>query len=97
MKSKSMARRERERETLRKTILRAAREILVTEGYEAISLRTIADMIEYSAAALYLHFKDKDAILQALIDEGFEELAHRLRGVADPGSLEDNSSGFQVT
>ncbi|MEI7577425.1 MAG: TetR/AcrR family transcriptional regulator [Armatimonadota bacterium] len=88
MISKSVARREREKEKLRKTILSAAREILVTDGYEAISLRTIADMIEYSPGALYLHFKDKDAILQALIEEGFDELAIRLRNVMDPGSLE---------
>ena len=88
MISKSMVRREREKENLRKTILSAAREILVAEGYEAISLRTIANVIEYSPASLYLHFKDKDAILQALIDEGFDELAERLRKVSDPGSLE---------
>ena len=83
-----MARRERERENLRRTILGAAREVLVKDGYEAISLRTIADMIEYSPAALYLHFKDKDSILQALIDEGFDELARRLRVVKNPGLLE---------
>jgi AcrR family transcriptional regulator len=88
MNSKSLARREREKENLRNTILAAAREILVTEGYEAISLRTIADKIEYSPAALYLHFRDKDSILQALIDEGFDELAIRLRRVKDPGKLE---------
>lgn len=86
--SKSVARREREKENLRKTILHVAREVVVNDGYEAISLRTIADKIEYSPAALYLHFKDKDAILQALIDEGFDELATRLRNVSNRGSLE---------
>ncbi len=86
--SKSTMRREREKENLRKTILSASREVLIRDGYEAISLRTIADMIEYSPAALYLHFKDKDAILQALIDEGFAELAMQLRKAQDPGSVE---------
>lgn len=88
MPSKSAVRREREKENLRKTILSAAKEVLVSEGYAAISLRTIADMIEYSPAALYLHFKDKDAILQALIEEGFDELGKRLRDVQEPGSVE---------
>jgi AcrR family transcriptional regulator len=86
--SKSTVRREREKVNLRKTILSASRDVLTRDGYEAISLRAIADMIEYSPAAIYLHFKDKDAILQALIDEGFDELALQLRKIQDPGSLE---------
>ncbi len=83
--SKSASRREREKEILNKTILQAAREVLVNQGHEAISIRLIAEMIEYSPSAIYLHFKDRGAILQALIDEGFDELSACTRKVKNPG------------
>jgi AcrR family transcriptional regulator len=67
-------RRAKEKENLRRAILDAARELFVTHGYEAVSMRKIAERIEYSPTAIYLYFKDKDAILGTLIDEGFELL-----------------------
>jgi AcrR family transcriptional regulator len=80
-------RRERERENLRRAILDAARELFVTQGYEAVSMRKIAERIEYSPTAIYLYFKDKDAILGTLIDEGFDGLCQGIQtivGIADP-------------
>ncbi len=71
-------RREREREDLRRAILDAARDLFVSEGFEAVSMRRIASAIEYSPTAIYLYFADKDAILVALAEEGFHLLSERL-------------------
>lgn len=75
-------RRERERAELRDKILAAARAMFVEEGYEAVTMRRIAERIEYSPTALYLHFETKDAILQALCDADFQTLAGHFAGIA---------------
>jgi len=71
----SLARRERSRENIRREILDAAREIFVTEDYKAVSLRRIAEKVDYSPSAIYFYFKDKEEILLQLIQEGYELLA----------------------
>ncbi len=80
-------RRAREIENLRRAILDAARELFAIEDYRAVSLRKIAEKIEYSPAAIYRYFSDKEEILFHLIDEGFEMLSarmHALDSIADP-------------
>jgi AcrR family transcriptional regulator len=67
-------RREREKEGLRRSILDAARELFAREGYDRVTMRGIADAIEYSPTAIYQHFKDKDALVEALCHEDFGEL-----------------------
>lgn len=67
----SSERRERERRELRERILDAARELLVTHGYEAVTMREIAKRIEYSATALYGHFADKETLVRELCREDF--------------------------
>ena len=67
-------RREREREEVRKKILDAARELFATEGYQRVTMRRIADAIEYSPTALYHHFEDKNALVDALCEEDFARL-----------------------
>jgi AcrR family transcriptional regulator len=67
-------RHERERETRRRAILDAARDLFVAEGYKNVSMRKIAERIEYSPAALYSYFPSKDDIFFALAEEGFERL-----------------------
>ncbi|WP_103026644.1 TetR/AcrR family transcriptional regulator [Salinibacter altiplanensis] len=67
---------------LRRRILDTARHLLVQEGYDALSMRTIANSIGYSATSIYLHFDGKDVLLHALIHEGMMELRDRLRNVA---------------
>ena len=67
-------RREREREEIRKKILDAARELFATEGYERVTMRRIAEAIEYSPTALYHHFEDKSALVDALCEEDFSRL-----------------------
>ena len=62
-------RRAREKEQLRQQILLAARELFVNEGYENVSMRKIANKIEYSPTTIYLHFKDKADLLDSVCKE----------------------------
>src|SRR3954464_6702698 len=71
----TVERREREKQELRTKILDAARELFVAEGYEAVTMRAIADKIEYSATAIYKHFADKDALVGELCRHDFRGFA----------------------
>jgi AcrR family transcriptional regulator len=80
-------RRERERQELREKILAAARELFVDEGYEAMTMRRLAEKIEYSTTAIYVHFKDKDSLLAELMARDFGTFAvemQRASRVRDP-------------
>jgi AcrR family transcriptional regulator len=74
-------RRQREKETLRQDILDAARDLFVKEGYENVSMRRIAEKIEYSPTTIYLYFEDKASLLFAICDETFAKLAKRLESI----------------
>jgi AcrR family transcriptional regulator len=83
----TLERRERERQELRTRILDAARELFVEEGYDAVTMRKIADRIEYSPTAIYFHFRDKQALLRELVDVDFGSLAsefQKIARIADP-------------
>src|SRR3954471_19238288 len=67
-------RQERDREAVSRAILDAARELFVAEGYSNVSIRKIAEKIEYSPAAIYSYFPSKDDIFLALAEEGFRLL-----------------------
>jgi len=80
-------RREREREEIRTSILDAARELFASDGVEAVTMRRIAEKIEYSPTAIYFHFKDKESLLAELCDYDFRQFAQRFAEaaqVADP-------------
>lgn len=68
------SRREREREEMRQLIIDAARRLFVQEGYAQVTVRRIAEAIEYTPGAIYSYFEDKDAIFHALHRQGFTEL-----------------------
>jgi len=68
-------RQERGRESVRRAILDAARDLFVRDGFEHVSIRRIAELIEYSPAAIYGYFPSKDDIFFALAEEGFGLLA----------------------
>jgi AcrR family transcriptional regulator len=74
-------RRARQKTSLREEILAAARQMFAEEGYEAVSMRRLAERIEYSPTAIYLHFEDKDALFRAICEETFEQLVKRLEKV----------------
>ncbi len=61
-------------EELRDAILEAARTIVLREGWQAVSIRKIADAIGYSLPVVYTHFESKDAILEEFVKLGFEML-----------------------
>jgi AcrR family transcriptional regulator len=74
-------RQDRERQAVRLAILDAARDLFVDEGYRNVSIRKIAERIEYSPAAIYSYFASKDDIFFALAEEGFRRLDGKVRGV----------------
>jgi AcrR family transcriptional regulator len=67
-------RKERDKLEMQKLILDTAMKLFVEEGFQNVSIRRIAEKIEYSPATIYLYFKDKDDILYALHNAAFEEL-----------------------
>jgi AcrR family transcriptional regulator len=76
-------RQDRERLAVRQSILDAARDLFVTEGYRHVSIRKIAERIEYSPAAIYSYFPSKDDIFFALAEEGFRRLDAKVRDVPE--------------
>jgi AcrR family transcriptional regulator len=76
-------RREREKEVLRQEILDAARELFVKEGYENVSMRKVAEKIEYSPTTIYLYFNSKADLLYSLCDETFAKLMKKLESLSE--------------
>src|SRR4026209_1292919 len=76
-------RRTREREQTKSRILDAAREMFVQDGLEAVTMREIAKRIEYSPTAIYLHFRDKKAVMNAACDHDFLALAKKFGKIAE--------------
>jgi AcrR family transcriptional regulator len=83
-------RQDRERQAVTDSILSAARDLFVAEGYQSVSIRKIAERIEYSPAAIYSYFASKDDIFLTLAEEGFHRLDAKVRGAMKTGTpLED--------
>jgi AcrR family transcriptional regulator len=72
-------RRRRERAQRHDLIIAAARDLAEAEGWEAVTTRRLAELVEYSQPVLYSHFDGKDAIVRAVAIEGFADLADQLR------------------
>lgn len=68
------ARREREKEERRQSILRAAREVFLTEGFYRTTMDHIAERAEVSKGTVYLYFESKETLLAHLLLEGLETL-----------------------
>ena len=82
-------RREREKGEIRGKILDAARDLFARDGYEAVTMRKIAEAIEYSPTAIYLHFKDKESLVRELCLTDFDSLAKAFQRIArEPDPLE---------
>ncbi len=79
----SKDRRARNRANLREEILDTARTMFVKQGYDNVSIRKIADKIEYAPGTIYLYFKDKAEILESLCQESFGKLHARLHAIAE--------------
>ncbi len=77
----SLTPRERRAQRTRDAILEAARRIISKQGVDALSIRSIADAIDYSPAGLYEYFGSKEEIIMAVIEQGFARFTHALAAV----------------
>ena len=84
-------RRERQKENLRQVIFDAASELFAQEGYANVSMRKIAEKIEYSPTTIYLYFKDKNELLKFICEETFAKLGEQIREIAEPETDEIES------
>jgi AcrR family transcriptional regulator len=67
-------RKEKQKVELKRLILEASMKLFVEEGFENVTFRRIAEIIEYSPTTIYLHFKDKNEILFNLCEQGFSKM-----------------------
>lgn len=72
----------RERAEREHRIVAAARAIAERDGWDPVTIRRLAEEIEYSQPVLYSHFKNRDAIVAAVAVEGFQEITVGLRKAA---------------
>lgn len=83
---------ERRREKVRTSILEAAEAVFVDEGAEGVSIRRIADAIDYSPAAIYKYFASKEELLDELKEAFFAEILQKERILEDhPGSFQERA------
>jgi AcrR family transcriptional regulator len=71
-------RREREKQEVRQAILSAARQLALQDGWQSVTIRKVADCIEYSPPTIYEYFASKEDMLLALYREGFRQLGAAL-------------------
>jgi AcrR family transcriptional regulator len=76
-------RKERQKTEMREIILTSALKLFADEGFENVTMRKIADKVEYSVGTLYLYFKDKDEIFFELHNRGFSEFYKKQISVQD--------------
>ena len=86
-------RREQQRLEMRDKILNAARELLLADGIPGFTMRKLADRVGYTPTALYYHFEDKDAVLQALMDADCTALR---KGLDRAGKVDDPVERLRV-
>lgn len=67
-------RKQREKENTRNNILKAALDIAIAEGWQAVTIRRISEAIEYTTSIVYSHFESKDALLLEIRNQGFSQL-----------------------
>jgi AcrR family transcriptional regulator len=84
----SLTRRQRERDSLRERILQAAVDLAQSEGWANVSMRRIAEAVDYTAPALYHHFESKDAVIVALRQRGYQLLLQRFERIRSTNPVE---------
>ncbi|GMQ61098.1 TetR/AcrR family transcriptional regulator [Vallitalea maricola] len=71
------------KEEIKQLILNTAREIMVKEGIDKISIRKITNTLDYSPGIVYHYFKDKEEIIETLLKEGYGEILNSIRVIKD--------------
>jgi AcrR family transcriptional regulator len=77
---------ERRKRKVRDSIIEAAEDVFALEGEAGLSMRRLADRIDYSPAAIYKYFGSKDELLAAIREQFFERLLPRLSPPAEGAS-----------
>jgi AcrR family transcriptional regulator len=90
--ARARQRRERERVAARASILSAARDLARREGWDAVTMRRLADEIEYSANFAYRYFSGRDDILLALVRDGFAQLREAMAAAGRPAPASASST-----
>ena len=75
----------RHREEVRASILEAAKDVVLKEGWQALSIRRIAEAIDYSVPVIYDHFINKEALLLEFVKQGFSLLNTKLESAKVSG------------
>ena len=82
-----VARKEKQKQEIRSLILEESMKLFVEEGFSKVSVRKIAERIQYSPTTLYLYFKDKNEILFYCCESGFKKMLEQniaLALISDP-------------
>lgn len=83
VRAASARRRDQHKTDTREAIFRAAADLLAEDGFAAFSLRKLAARIGYTPTTIYRHFRDKDALVLAVMLEGFALFTARLRAAVE--------------
>lgn len=89
-------RKEREREALRRKVLDAAEELFAEKGYENVSMRKIAEKIEYSPTTIYRLFASKADLMNRLVDDGYVRVYQRYQEIIDARPVSPFESLSQI-
>jgi len=91
------ARREREKQGMRIAILEAATKIIIQEGYEKLSMRKIADAIQYTPTTLYNYYKDKAQILDGISQEVYTKIISIIKRVLQENKTQPITVRLQLS
>lgn len=84
-------RRQKEKEEIKQRILNAARKIAAKEGWHSLTIRKIADEIEYTPPIVYEYFESKEELIREIVYSGFgmlsKEFARARESETDPQKL----------
>ena len=89
-------RRTQQKDALKATILAAARDMFLRDEAGRISMRRLAEKIDYSIGTIYLHYPSKDALLNALVEESFAKLSQALRKTRRQDPVETLRAGLKA-
>lgn len=76
-------RKEKQKQDIKKMILDASMKLFIEQGFENVTMRKIADLIEYSPTTVYLYFKDKNEVFFHLHEMGFQKMLEMNRNLPD--------------
>ncbi len=89
-------RRQRERDALKQKVLGAAEELFAENGVENVSMRKIAEKIEYSPTTIYRLFESKEDLMQHLIEDGYVRVYQRYQEIIDARPVSPFESLSQI-